>query len=217
MPFKLFKGVYELPKNTTEVQPLRIHVGCGYNIKTGWHNVDKFQFPGIDQVLDITKLWPFKNVELVFGEHFFQELSPMEAINFLIDSGNALAQNGRIRISTGNLDWIIRSHWVQGAEVDSTFNLNRAFHGWHNKFLWSKELICHVLNSIGATQISFHDYGESYDSRLLSLEDHPEAAPLADGTKQMLIFEFSKKSDLKLPKELHNLFEEKYLKFTRLY
>lgn len=62
----------------------KLQVGCGpQNLMSDWWNVDIRAFPGIDQVMDVTKPWPFDGVEYVYGEHFLEHLRLEGAIAFL--------------------------------------------------------------------------------------------------------------------------------------
>ena len=43
---------------------IRLNLGCGHGPMPGWLNIDKFDKPGVDRVLDLDiplPLWPFKN------------------------------------------------------------------------------------------------------------------------------------------------------------
>ena len=70
------------PQNHNGIK--KVQVGCGpHNIMADWWNVDIRPFPGIDQVMDVTKPWPFNGLEYVYGEHFLEHLSLEGAIAFL--------------------------------------------------------------------------------------------------------------------------------------
>ena len=76
-----------------------------------WWNVDIQSYPGIDQVMDVSRPWPWKDaLEYVYGEHFLEHLTISQAVNFLVEAGNALQVDGKIRLSTPSLEWVIKTH-----------------------------------------------------------------------------------------------------------
>lgn len=160
----------------------RIHVGCGpFCLKPDWFNVDVRAFPGVDLVTDITQPWEgFADVEYVFGEHFIEHLTLPQAFAFLRNAWTAMSDTGRIRLSTPALEWVIASHidphmTDENGLRESTFAINRAFHGWGHQFLWSKPCLKHTMNACGFHHIQFFNYGQSNDPFLTSVEQHGAA------------------------------------------
>ena len=155
----------------------RLHVGCGpHNLLIDWWNVDIRGFAGIDQVADVTKPWPWRDLDYVYGEHFLEHLSLDEAIRFLAEAAGALRPGGRIRLSTPGLEWVWRTHFDPsgpGSEmVSMTYRANRAFYGWGHRFLYSRPMLEQVLGGAGFADLSFHRFGESDDPQLRGLEQH---------------------------------------------
>lgn len=157
----------------------RVNVGSGPNciMPDGWVNVDIRDFPGVDRVMDVTETWAFNNLEYIFCEHFIEHLHLVDTVKFLVNAGNSLQTGGKIRLSTPNLEWVIKTHFALDAvdndkRINDTLKTNRAFHGWGHKFLWSKEFLIYVLESIGYVNLKLQKYGESNDSNLNNLERH---------------------------------------------
>lgn len=156
----------------------RVQVGCGpYNQFENWWNVDIEAFQGIDETLDATKPWPYTDLEYVFGEHFLEHLPLDGSVRFLTYSGNSLRVGGKLRLSTPNLEWVLRTHFpYNDADIDKriagTLNTNRAFHGWGHQFLYTQEMLGYLLSELGFEEVSFHSYGESNDPELSNLERH---------------------------------------------
>lgn len=157
----------------------RVQVGCGpQNIYEDWWNVDIREFKGVDEVMDVTKPWPWQDrLDYVYGEHFLEHLEPLQAIVFLTEAARSLVDGGRIRLSTPSLEWVLATHF-NPAETDpgrmfqQTIEINRAFHGWGHKFLYSKEALFRFLNGAGFIDIEFYAYGESKNPELRNLERH---------------------------------------------
>jgi predicted SAM-dependent methyltransferase len=159
----------------------RLNVGCGpKHIKRGWYNLDIQQFPGIDEARDATlPLDDLSPLSYVYSEHFLEHLSLDGAIRFLRNSARALVPGGRIRLSTPSLEWVLATQFdLQDTKDDSvvaaTLVINRAFHGWGHKFLWSKPMLRGALTAAGFEDISFWSYNESADPDLAGLEEHGE-------------------------------------------
>ncbi|HWM11536.1 MAG TPA: hypothetical protein VNO82_19415 [Solirubrobacteraceae bacterium] len=156
----------------------KVQVGCGpHALLEGWCNTDIRAFSGVDHVMDATEPWPFTGLTHVFGEHFIEHLEIDDAIEFLVHAGTSLAPGGRIRLSTPNLAWVMAAHLTHGeADVDeriqNTIALNRGFHGWGHRFLWTAEMLTGVMASLGYEQVELYDYGHSRDSELARLERH---------------------------------------------
>lgn len=157
----------------------RIQVGCGpKNILHDWWNVDIREFKGIDEVMDVTRPWPWKNiVDYVFGEHFLEHLTVQQAQDFLVEAGKALCIGGKIRLSTPSLEWVLKTHFKfedspADMKLDQTWAINRAFRGWGHQFLYSKEMLVRILESTGFQRVQFFDYGISDDPLLANLERH---------------------------------------------
>jgi predicted SAM-dependent methyltransferase len=144
----------------------------------GWVNVDNQPYPGVDVVLDVTLGLPFENVEVVFAEHFIEHLSLDDARNFLRESRRVLAEDGILRLSTPNLDWVWSTHyhpgqWESGEHaISECFALNRAFRGWGHQFLFNKATLEATLHDTGFAAVTWCRYGESEHEGLRGIERH---------------------------------------------
>ena len=160
----------------------RLHVGSGPEIMESWVNLDNRPYPGVDMVLDVTLGLPFENVEYVFAEHFIEHLSLDDARNFLRESRRVLADDGVLRLSTPNLDWVWSTHYHPGmwsdnaAAVNDCFALNRAFRGWGHQFLFNRQALEATLRDVGFSTITWCRYGESEHEALSDIERHEKWA-----------------------------------------
>src|SRR5260221_1243385 len=156
----------------------RLHIGSGPNILKSWINVDLQPFPGLDRVLDVRKGLPFKDVELLYAEHFLEHLTFDEGIAFLLECRRALTPDGLLRLSTPNLDWVIQTHCRDGPDVAPeegiafSFMLNRAFHGWGHQFLYNEQILTAVVQATGYADVRYFPYGESNLEALKGVEQH---------------------------------------------
>lgn len=157
---------------------VRLHVGCGSEAISGWVNIDSRPLPGVDRVLDVTSGLPFENVAAIYAEHFLEHLALDDGLTFLAECRRALRDEGVLRLSTPNLDWVYLTHyqigkWSEDEEgLRDCFQLNRAFHGWGHRFLYNAPSLAAVLRATGFAEVRFQRYGESDVAELRGLERH---------------------------------------------
>ncbi len=170
----------------------RLHIGSGSQRLPGWINVDIRPFPGVDVVTDISRGLAFSDAEAVFAEHFLEHLAADDALDFLVAAQRILRPQGRLRLSTPNLDWVWLTHYRLDAppedKVRAALALNRAFHGWEHKFLWNRETLELALAATGFRDLAWHRYGESDVKHLRGLERH-ETSDNAGDLQHVLIVE----------------------------
>lgn len=173
---------------------LRLHLGSGPHDLDGWINVDNQPYPGVDRVLDVVREFPFDDVSLVFAEHFIEHLDYREALRLLRDCRRALRDDGVLRLSTPNLDWVWASHYRRVLDDDEQilgcFALNRAFRAWGHQFLYNFGTLAATLRDAGFASVIRCEYGESAHPELRGLEAH-ERNPDFDGFSHILIVEAS--------------------------
>jgi predicted SAM-dependent methyltransferase len=156
----------------------RLHVGCGRSAIPGWVNVDQFALPGVDRVLNVGEGLPFEDVAFLYAEHFLEHLPLQEGLAFLRACRRVLAPSGVLRLSTPNLDWVMKTHYRAGAwpsdaaAIEDCLNTNRAFHGWGHQFLYNRQTLALALTTAGFDAVTFHRYGESDRPELAGLEQH---------------------------------------------
>ncbi len=171
----------------------RLNVGCGpHDARDDWWNIDLQPFPGVDQAMDITCPWPFENLERIYAEHFLEHLDPRGVLTFLDEALAALAVGGRLRLSTPSLEWVLKTHYTfpadQPTQLKQTFEINRAFHGWGHKFLYTRPLLEWLLSGVGFTDVEFFDYGQSDTPEFTDMERHGDFSR-ADGYPSVWIVE----------------------------
>jgi predicted SAM-dependent methyltransferase len=170
----------------------RLHLGCGPVILPGWTNVDNRAYPGVDRVLDVTRELPFDDVEYIFAEHFIEHLAYASAMKLLRECRRALRDDGVLRLSTPNLDWVWLTHYrfpsTEEEAVRSCFVTNRAFHGWGHQFLYNEATLRATLADAGFAHFERVGYGESRRDALRGLERH-ERSDDAGEVSHILILE----------------------------
>ncbi|HVT44080.1 MAG TPA: methyltransferase domain-containing protein [Thermoanaerobaculia bacterium] len=167
-----------LAESDERVEAERIHVGSGAVSLEGWMNIDNQPYPGVDRVLDVTSGLPFRNARFIFAEHFIEHLPLDDALRFLAECRSVLRDEGVLRLSTPNLDWVLATHYHRGlwrnegdAIVDC-FQTNRAFRGWGHQFLYNIQTLTAALRRAGFARVEVRRYGESPHEDLRGLERH---------------------------------------------
>lgn len=172
----------------------KLHLGCGPNILPGWINIDRDRYRGVDKVLDVTKKLPFTGVQFIFAEHFIEHIAYRAAIELLRRCRRALRDDGVLRLSTPNLDWVWSTHYkVEGTEeekVRGAFAMNRAFRGWGHQFLYNEETLRATLAEAGFSHFERVEYGQSRYEELRGLERHEKSVDFGS-LSHILIMEAS--------------------------
>ena len=150
--------------NKRKKQVQKVNVGCGPKPREGWINVDIQPFPSVDKVMDVTKSWPFDELYYVYSEHFLEHLTIDKGIEFLVNAGKSMKRGGWMRLSTPNVEWVLKTHYKWNDLDDkklafqSVASINRAFYGWGHRFLYSSYILTTILEEIGYKNISFCGY-----------------------------------------------------------
>jgi hypothetical protein len=161
----------------------------------GWINIDILPLPGVDFVLDAALDLPFDDVEAIYAEHFLEHIRIDAGIAFLRRAHRALSPEGWLRLSTPNLDWVLRMQYEGGAWGEAralqALRLNRAFHGWGHQFLWNEEALELTLRAAGFRNLRFCAYGDSELGLFQGIERH-ETYPDAPDQAHVLVIEGQK-------------------------
>lgn len=66
-------------------ETLRLDLGCGINKIEGYIGVDSLKLPGVDQIVDLTKTWPWKSgtVDEVYCSHTLEHFTQEERIHVM--------------------------------------------------------------------------------------------------------------------------------------
>jgi predicted SAM-dependent methyltransferase len=198
----------------------RVQVGCGpKNLLEGWCNVDIRNFPGVDMVMDVTQPWPWSGeLDYVYGEHFLEHIDIGGALRFLESAGRALREGGRLRLSTPSLEWVLKTHFRfdrgERHRLYETFAINRAFHGWGHRFLYSKPILEATLAAVGYRDLEFFNYGESHTPQLRGLERHGEWR-IEDGYPSVWIVEAVRESgEIKIDQQFSELVVQHFVRYV---
>lgn len=93
-------------KQVEKPELLKIDLGCGKNKRQGFLGVDSRKFEGVDQVMDLTKPWVWKNgsVEEAHCSHMIEHLTWPERVHFFNELYRVLIPEGKCQL--------ILPHWA---------------------------------------------------------------------------------------------------------
>lgn len=106
---------------------LRLHLGCGANVKPGWLNIDLH--PAADLHLDLRRGLPFPDASaaVIYSEHFFEHLEyPREVVPLLADARRVLQPGGLFQVGVPSTETILRAYVANDTEL---FRIAREL--WH--------------------------------------------------------------------------------------
>jgi predicted SAM-dependent methyltransferase len=175
----LHRVTHPVPPQLRVAGPKKLHVGSGPLAREGWLNLDAYPYPGVDYVLDIRAGLPFDDVSHIYAEHFLEHLELEDGLGFLTECRRVLREDGVVRLSTPNLDWVWSTQYHLGAWSDANdavrdcFLLNKSFRGWSHRFLYNLQTLTELLHAAGFAEVRACAYGESGDPVLAGMERHP--------------------------------------------
>jgi len=169
----------------------KLHIGCGSNVHRDWLNSDIF--PHSDNILhlDGTDTFPFANetIDYIFSEHMIEHISYSNGLAMLSETYRVLRNNGKIRISTPNLQFLIdlygenkselqieyikwaTDRFIQSAPYDDAiFVINNFVRDWGHLFIYDEKTLRSSLENAGFSKIIRCDLNESGDEALRNLE-----------------------------------------------
>ncbi len=173
-------GLVYLATDEPKWRDLQLHLGCGPIALEGWINIDNQPYAGIDFRWDLARGIPFRNARYVFAEHFIEHLSYQQGADFTRGCREALRDDGILRLSTPNLDWVwqVSYHptmWnAEDEALRDCFVLNRAFRGWGHQFLYNLQTLTALLQNSGFANVRALRYGESDTAALAGIERHEQ-------------------------------------------
>jgi predicted SAM-dependent methyltransferase len=160
--------------------PLKLNLGCGPNLKSGWVNIDLFD-PGADLRLDLREKWPFPDgsVSRIYSEHVFEHFDYfVEVPHFLSESLRVLRKGGTFDVGVPDTSWPLVAYGHPDNEYWSVFsdvhpkeyetqiehiNFHFRQEGEH-KYAWDNETLSKVLKASGFQSVTARQYDPTLDS-----------------------------------------------------
>lgn len=159
---------------------LKLNLGCGYNLKKGWLNVD--MSPPAELILDLREKLPFadNSCSMIYSEHFLEHLDyPGTAEVFLKEAFRVLHPGGVFSVGVPDTEWPLREYQqkVAGGYYDTCKmwrhhwcatqldHINQHFreHGGH-KFAYDYETLAKRLSDAGFSGIKKRAFNPDHDT-----------------------------------------------------
>ena len=203
----------------------KLHIGCGGNILSDWLNSDFFPYSDSILHLDATDTFLFATdtFDYIFSEHMIEHITYSNGLAMLRECHRVLRNNGKIRISTPDLQFLIDLYrdnksklqreyieWATDSFIksapyyDDTFVINNFVRDWGHLFIYDEKTLRSSLEKAGFTKIIRCGLNESKDETLQNLENEKrmpkgflklESVTL-EGTKVLDSFGSTKCSDV---------------------
>jgi predicted SAM-dependent methyltransferase len=161
---------------------LKLHLGCGAQIKQGWVNID-LMTDGADLHLDLRESLPFRDnsVAVVYSEHVFEHLAyPLETGLLLRESLRVLRPGGIFSVGVPDTEWplkayvngddayfelALRNRWHPDTCTTRMHQINHHFRqGAEHKYAYDEQTLARVLEEAGFVSIERREFDPSLDT-----------------------------------------------------
>lgn len=81
--------------------PTALNLGCGEDVRPGWHNVDLY-YEGADEKLDISEVpWPYPSdhFDTILASHVLEHLELDQQLDVLAECARVLKPQGRLQVN----------------------------------------------------------------------------------------------------------------------
>jgi predicted SAM-dependent methyltransferase len=169
----------------------KLHIGCGGNVLVGWLNSDYYPTsPGVIH-LDATKRFSFpdETFHYVFSEHMIEHIMYPDGLRMLQQCHRVLKRNGRIRVSTPDLRFLIGLYsaskselqtnyirwssesFIKNGEYTDTMVINNFVRAWGHVFIYDEKTLTRSLGLSGFVDVVACKINASQDEHLAGLEN----------------------------------------------
>jgi predicted SAM-dependent methyltransferase len=171
-------------------QVRKLHIGSQLSLPD-WLDVDLHPKVEGVEMLDATKLFPIPSdsFHYVFTEHMIEHITFEEAEFMLAECYRIMRRNGKIRIATPDLLFLIElynpssevqkkyiemsiSRYTPNRPVMNTTVINNFFRDWEHQFIHDFKSLEYLLTKVGFSQVKKCEVGKSEDANLMNLEKH---------------------------------------------
>ena len=171
----------------------KLQIGAQSNSIAGWLNVDIHPKALSVVYMDATETFPLANnsVDYIYNEHMIEHISFEEAQFMIAECFRVLKPNGRIRIATPNLAFLIelykrekdsvQNQYIEFSQqryfqnqmpAEDVYVINNFFRDWGHQFIHDIKSLTYLLNASGFNGIKKCEVGVSEDANLQNLEQH---------------------------------------------
>ncbi len=143
---------------------LKLHLGCGSNIKQGYLNIDQYvNSPGIIQMDIFNLAIESEFVDEIYTEHMLEHLSKFEVPLALKEWARVLKPDGKLVMNLPNLEWCL-DQWLAkteeerwGWQLDTIFGLQTHLGEFH-KTGFTEQRLHQLLTDAGFMNIEISEH-----------------------------------------------------------
>lgn len=170
---------------------LKLHLGCGPNIKPGWVNIDLSD--KADVPIDLREPLPFdsNSCSMIYSEHFLEHMGyPEPVLSLLIECLRVLQPGGEFSAGVPDTEWplleyagvsnkgyfkLAKERWHPKWVETKGEHINIHFRNWimekghDHKYAYDYETMAHILAKAGFVDIERREYDPQLDSEVRSL------------------------------------------------
>ena len=144
---------------------MKLNLGCGADIRQGYVNVDFRQIPGVNEVVDLSKIpWPWKDgtVEEIMMHDFLEHFPYAQTGPILDECWRILRSDGRLDVQVPDIE-----HCARAASMTGPFLCNKC--GWEfpTHDLRADFMICKQCRA------SWIEIAEAAIARMYGGQDYP--------------------------------------------
>jgi predicted SAM-dependent methyltransferase len=185
--YPVILGGKEKSEDDMILKNAKINLGCGKVKLNSWINIDIN--PDADIILDLKIGLPFKDnsIQYIYSEHVFEHFTYDEGHRLLKECYRVLSDDGIMRISMPDLDYIIEKYlhdwknqewltWPEYSFIQSKgMMLNIYFHWWDHKYLYNEEDLRNQLLNVKFKKIFRCEWSKSNCPVLCNLETRQDS------------------------------------------
>jgi hypothetical protein len=168
---------------------MKLHLGCGEKIITGYINIDTRALPGVDVIDDIGKLDNFDNetVELIYVSHVLEHFSRREYMAVLTRWYNLLNEGGILRLAIPDFEKVVE-HYNKFKDIEMLRGFLYGGQNYKENYhycAWDFDKLRNDLISIGFKSVKRYDWQTTEHAHI---DDYSQCyLPHMDKEKGMLM------------------------------
>ncbi len=174
-----------------------VSLSFGYVKLSGFIHINKEQSVSTDLVADLDRALNFipdAAVDIIYSEGFWENLAVSVAESLLAECFRVLKPEGRIRIATPDLDYLVQKYsfdwknqeWLNKNEVNTRGQmLNIKMKSCGHQYLYNEEDLLNQFKSCGFEEMHRFEFGVSSDKRLWNLESAHDSTLILEGIKHV--------------------------------